>query len=81
MKIRLAKQPQKYLAKVDEKTREKLKRCLEDVANLRGDIKKLQGHPNLFRYKVNHYRIIFEYIRGDIIITVIEINTRTNIKY
>lgn len=81
MKIRLAKQPQKYLAKVDEKTREKLKRCLEDVANLRGDIKKLQGQPNLFRYKVNHYRIIFEYIRGDIIITVIEINTRTNIKY
>jgi mRNA-degrading endonuclease RelE of RelBE toxin-antitoxin system len=48
---------------------------------MEGDIKPLHGVKNGYRYKIAHYRIIFEWIKGDILITVIEINTRTNIKY
>ena len=81
MEIRLKKQPQKYLASVDEKTRKKLYKALDDIRNLEGDIVRLAGTGNLFRYKMEHYRIIFEWNKGEIIITVIEINTRTNIKY
>ena len=81
MEIRLKKQPQKYLAQVDKKTREKLYRALDELSRLEGDIVPLSGTKNKFRYKIDHYRIIFEWIKGEIIITVIEINTRTNIKY
>ncbi len=81
MQLELKKQPQKYLASVDENTRTKLYRALEQLARLEGDIKPLKGRPNEYRYKIAHYRIVFEWRKGAIIITVIEINTRTNIKY
>lgn len=81
MELRLKKQLQKYLAGVDENTRRKLLRALDQLSRLEGDIKPLAGKKNLFRYKIPHYRIIFEWIKGEIVITVIEINTRTNIQY
>ena len=81
MELHLKKQPQKYLASVDENTRDKLLKALDQLSRLEGDIKPLGGKKNLFRYKIPHYRIIFEWIKGEIVITVIEINTRTNIKY
>ena len=81
MEIILKKQPMKYVESVDEKTRQKLYKALEEVSELKGDIRKLEGYKNRYRYKINHYRITFDWIKGEIIITVIEINTRTNIKY
>ena len=81
MEIRLKKQAQKFLDRVDEPTREKLLHALDQLALLRGDIKPLKGQKDLYRFKIYHYRIIFEWSKGAIIITVIEINTRTNVKY
>ena len=80
MKIKLKKQPQKYLAKVDEATRRKLKSGIEEIREFRGDIKRLRGMENMYRYKIEHYRILFQY-SGEEIIIVDTINTRTNIKY
>lgn len=81
MEIKLKKQPQKYLASVDEKTRKKLYKALDELAQLKGDIVPIKGVENRYRYKIQHYRIVFEWVKGEIIITVIEINTRTNVKY
>ncbi len=81
MEILLKKQPQKYLASVDGKTREKLYKALDELSRLEGDIVPLRGIKDKYRYKIEHYRIIFEWIKGQLVITVIEINTRTNIKY
>ena len=81
MEIKLKKQPQKYLASVDEATRKKLYRALDQLSRLEGDIVPLAGKKHLYRYKISHYRITFEWRKGELIITVIEINTRTNIKY
>lgn len=81
MEIRLKKQPQKYLKSVDENTRRKLYKALDELSRLEGDIVPLAGQKNRYRYKIAHYRITFEWIKGEIVITVIEINTRTNIKY
>lgn len=81
MEIKLKKQPQKYLRCVDEKTRGKLYKALDELSRLEGDIVPLSGTKNRYRYKIDHYRITFEWIKGEIIITVIEINTRTNIRY
>lgn len=80
MEIRLKKQPLKYLNSLDTPTRNKLLRALDKLKELDGDIVKLKGTKNLYRYKINHYRIIFEY-NGDEIIIVETIDTRTNIKY
>lgn len=81
MEIKLKKQPQKYLASIDAATRKKLYKALDQISRLEGNIVPLAGYQNRYRYKIAHYRITFEWIKGEIIITVIEINTRTNIKY
>ena len=65
---------------MDENTRRKLYKALDELSRLEGDIVPLAGQKNRYRYKIAHYRITFEWIRGEIVITVIEINTRTNIK-
>jgi mRNA-degrading endonuclease RelE of RelBE toxin-antitoxin system len=82
MEIILKKQPQKYLASVDTNAREKLYKALNGLAELDGNIVKLRGKTNVYRLKIDHYRVIFEYDskKGQIII-VTTINTRTNIKY
>ena len=81
MEIVLKKQPRKYLASLDVPTRRKLYKALDELAQLKGDIVPLSGRKNRYRYKIEHYRITFEWRKGEIVITVIEINTRTNIKY
>lgn len=81
MEIVLKKQPRKYLASVDTNTRNKLEKALDELSRLEGDIVCIDKKKSRYRYKIPHYRIIFEWVRGEIVITVIEINTRTNIKY
>jgi len=81
MEVKLKKQPQKYLASVDEPTRKKLLKALDQLSRLEGDIVPLAGRKHQYRYKIPHYRILFERIKGELVITVLEINTRTNIKY
>ena len=80
MEIRLEKQPQKYLASADAATRKKLEKALDGITRLEGNIVKLGGTKSMFRCKIDHYRIIFSYSGGQIIV-VETIDTRTNIKY
>lgn len=81
MEIKLKKQPQKYLASVDNKTRKKLYKALDQLSQLEGNIVRLGGYKSRYRYKLDHYRIVFDWVQGEIVIIVVEINTRTNIKY
>lgn len=80
MEIKLKKQPAKYLASVDEPTQAEAAQGLEKIKCLEGDIVCINPKEKLYRFKIAHYRIIFSYSGGDIII-VETINTRTNIKY
>ena len=81
MEIKLKKQAQKYLDSVDENTRKKLYKALDRLSRMEGNIVKLSGTKNRYRCKIDHYRILFEWNKGEFIIVVVEINTRTNIKY
>ncbi len=81
MQIVLKKQAKKYLDSVDTKTSKKLYKALDKLARFEGDIKQLKGQPNHYRYKIEQYRILFTWVRGEITIIVFKINTRTNIKY
>ncbi|MBE6032532.1 MAG: addiction module toxin RelE [Clostridiales bacterium] len=81
MQIELRKQAQKYLDHVDMITRRKLYRAIEKLSQWEGDIRPLKGLPNHYRCKIYHYRILFKLEMDRCVIVVIEINTRTNIKY
>ena len=81
LEIKLEKQPIKYLASVDQKTRNKLYRALDKLKNLEGDIVRLKGYKNLYRFNIQHYRILFSIEQVGILIIVSTINTRNNIKY
>ena len=79
-KVKLKKQPQKYLSKVDGNTYKKLRKALDGLEKWEGDIVKLKN-SDYYRLKIPHYRFIFEYDNGINVISVEEINTRTNINY
>ena len=51
MEIRLKKQPQKYLCAVDEKTRQKLYKALDQIARFEGNIVPLGGYKTAFAIK------------------------------
>jgi mRNA-degrading endonuclease RelE of RelBE toxin-antitoxin system len=78
--VKLKKQPKKYLAKVDGSTYRKLRKALDELEEWKGDIIKLKGN-DYYRLKIPQYRFIFTYDGGINIISVEEINTRTNINY
>jgi mRNA-degrading endonuclease RelE of RelBE toxin-antitoxin system len=78
--VKLLKQPQKYLSKVDGITYKKLRKALDDLSDWKGDIVKL-SNSKYYRLKIPHYRFIFTFDNGINIISVEEINSRTNIKY
>lgn len=78
MEVILKKRAQKYLDSVDSNTRKKLYKALDKLARWEGDIVPLAGQRDRYRCKIEHYRILFEWRKGEIIITVIDITTRTN---
>lgn len=78
MDVILKKRAQKYLDSVDVNTRKKLYKALDKLSRWEGDICRLSGQNDRYRYKIDHYRILFEWHKGQIIITVISIETRTN---
>ena len=49
MEIRLAKQPQKYLSRVDRNTRRKLDNARDRLARLEGNSVPLGGQKNRYR--------------------------------
>ena len=81
MEIRLLKQPRKYLESVDKPTRKKLEKALDKLSRFEGDIVPLRGQDDIYRCKIEHYRILFRWHKGEIIIIVFQISTRGDTKY
>lgn len=81
MEIPLRKQPQKHLVKRHEKTRTSLYAALDEVSELKGDSRKPAGVKNLRRSQTPPFGMTFERHRNEMVLTAIEINTGSNIKY
>ena len=81
MEVRLSKQAQKYLAGANDAALKALHRALDGLSRFEGDIVRLSGLKDTYRLKIPHYRIVFRLENGAAVVYVIEINTRTNIKY
>jgi len=78
--VKLRKQPQKYLTKVDSRTYRKLRTALSRLELWKGNIVKLKG-SDYYRLKIPQYRFIFTYDIDNNTIYIEEINTRTDIDY
>lgn len=78
MECILKKRAQKYLDSVDGNTRRKLYKALDKLTRWEGDIVPLEGQKDRYRLKIDHYRILFEWRKGEIIIVVVDITARTN---
>lgn len=78
MEYILKKRAQKYLDSVEANTRKKLYKALDKLTRWEGDIVPLEGQKDRYRCKIDHYRILFEWRKGEIIIVVVDISTRTN---
>lgn len=70
MKVVLRSTASKYLMRLDERTRERITNALIDLScePPQGDIKKLRGSA-LHRLRVGNYRIIFDIVDGEIVVT------------
>ena len=79
----LSKQAQKTIQRADKTTANRLRKHIERIERNEGDIVKLKltrggMKEELYRYKIDHYRIIFKR-EQDLVIQ--SITTKTNTKF
>ena len=80
----IAKAAQKVLDKADKPTAKKLNKALTNIQNNTGHIEPLKQiqrgmEDDLYRYKMEHYRIIFKRTPGEL--TIKSITTKSNTKF
>jgi len=59
MNMIISKKAQKYYDKSPKNIQEKLDEIFKDICKGKGDIEKLKGKKNQYRYKTYHYRVLF----------------------
>jgi mRNA interferase RelE/StbE len=71
-----ARKAVKDIGKLNNPIKGRIKKGIENLPL--GDVKKLQGHENLYRLRVGDWRIIFSYVDNDTIL-VEEIEPRGDV--
>ena len=59
MNITYSSRARKALARLDVSTRQRIRQGINQLPE--GDVKKLQGHTELYRLRVGDWRIVFSY--------------------
>lgn len=75
MEIRYSKQALKYLKKLHKPKREQIVNAIHLLPS--GDVKKMKGEDNLYRLRVNDYRVLFS--QDGVIIMITKIGSRGDI--
>ena len=66
MDVHYAKQAVKAIKKLDASAKQRIRQSINAIPA--GDIKKLQGHTELFRLRIGDWRILFSYIDADTVL-------------
>ena len=66
MDVHYAKRAVKAIKKLDASTKQRIRQGINGIPV--GDIKKLQGHDELFRLRIGDWRILFSYIDADTVL-------------
>lgn len=75
MEIRYSKRALKYLKKLHKPKRNQIIEAINMLPS--GDIKPMKGEDNLYRLRVNDYRVLFS--RDGVIIMITKIGSRGDI--
>lgn len=75
MEIKYSKQALKYLKKLHKPKREQILNAIRLLPS--GDVKKMKGEDNLYRLRVNDYRVLFS--QDGVIIMITKIGSRGDI--
>lgn len=59
MDIRYSKQAYKFLKKIHKPKADQIIYAINKLPDNKGDIKKMKGMENLYRLRVNDYRVLF----------------------
>ena len=81
--IELSRSAQKYLSKLDMRTRSRIFKHLKILSdNPRSpelDIKRFQGSPNLYRLRVGTFRVLYNIQDNILLVNVIKIGSRGDV--
>ena len=80
--IEYTKKANKGLKKIGLKIRRKIIDAIEEISLgkiLNKDIKKLVNSDDQFRVRIGEYRIIYEYIHGELIVLVVNVDVRGSV--
>ena len=66
MDVQYTKQAVKAIKKLDVSAKQRIRQGINAIPA--GDIKKLQGHTELFRLRIGDWRILFSYIDADTVL-------------
>lgn len=59
MDIKYSKQAYKYLKKLHKPKRDQIIKAINKIPDGDGDIKKMRGIDNVYRLRVNDYRVLY----------------------
>ena len=76
-KIDISKRALKFIAKQPKSQQELLLKAISKLPT--GDIKPLKGHKNVYRLRVDDFRIIYTIDNGQMVICVIDAGNRGQI--
>ena len=76
-KIDISKRALKFIAKQPKPQQELLLKAISKLPT--GDIKSLKGHKNVYRLRVDDFRIIYTIDNGKMVICVIDAGNRGQI--
>jgi len=65
-----SKQAEKFLDRQNDKTYNRIKAAVNDLPD--GDVKKVQGHKDLYRLRVGGFRIVFAMVNNNIFVKTID---------
>ncbi|MBS4205744.1 type II toxin-antitoxin system RelE family toxin [Lederbergia citrea] len=81
--IELSKRAEKYLRNLDKKTRTRIynhiKILSENPRHPELDIKKIQGHENLYRQRLGDYRVLYSIMDEILLIIIVKIGSRGDV--
>jgi len=66
MDVQYAKQAVKVIKKLDVSTKQRIRQGINGIPA--GDIKKLQGHTELYRLRIGDWRVLFTYVDADTVL-------------
>ena len=77
-RIEISRVARRYLERLDNPTRRRIGTAIDELGNnpFEGDVRRLEGEPNLHRKRVGDFRILFRIDRSQRLIRIEAIRPR-----